>query len=208
MTKFCPLWFAHLLLNLIGKFADKLCVPQVSYDACVTLMQTPSATSSGADGPRIECVKGRDRMDCLDKVKSRQADFMIVDPEDMYVAYRMQNEDFSVFSEIRTLVEPDAPFRYEGIMLVRKGSDIHSMKDLAGKHACYTGYGRNVGFKIPLTKLTKAGVIKYTTEDIPAAEKELKAFSEFFSKGCLVGRYSPDNEINAQLSMFKFNLFD
>ena len=159
-------------------------------------MQSPSTT----EGPRIECVKGRDRMDCLAKVKDRKADFMIVDPEDMYVAYRMQNEDFAVFSEIRTLVEPDSEFRYEGIMLVHKGSDIHSMQDLKGKKACYTGYGRNVGFKIPLTKLTKAGVITYSDEKMPAPEKELKAFSDFFSKGCLVGRYSPDVEINTQLS--------
>lgn len=171
-------------------------------------METPSSSSSASSGssegnsPRIECVKARDRMECLEKVKDRKADFMIVDPEDMYVAYRMQNEDFSVFSEIRTLDEPSSEFRYEGIMLVRKGSDVHSMKDLSGKKACYTGYGRNVGFKIPLTKLTKAGIIKYTSENIPAQEKELKAFSEFFSKGCLVGRYSPDTEINAQLSKF------
>lgn len=176
-----------------------MCVPQINYDACVTLMETASATSN-PNGPKIECVKARDRMECLSVVNSRKADFMIVDPEDMYVAYRMKNEDFSVFSEIRTLVEPQNPFRYEGIMLVHKGSDIHSMKDLAGKKACYTGYGRNVGFKIPLTKLTKAGVVKYTTETMPAPEKELKAFSDFFSKGCLVGTYSPDAEINAQLS--------
>lgn len=174
---------------------DKLCVPQVSFDACVNLME-----AAPADGPRIECVRGRDRMDCLAKVKDRKADFMIVDPEDMYVAFRMQNEDFSVFSEIRSLAEPDSAFRYEGVMVVRKGSNIHSMGDLRGKRACYTGYGRNVGFKIPLTKLTKAGIIHYTTETMPAPEKELKAFSDFFSKGCLVGRYSPDEEINVQLS--------
>lgn len=193
----CPPDYPQLTSSLIHPFlTDKLCVPQINYDACVTLMETASATG----GPRIECVKARDRMECLSTVKSRQADFMIVDPEDMYVAYRMQNEDFSVFSEIRTLAEPTSEFRYEGIMLVRKGSDIHSMKDLSGKKACYTGYGRNVGYKIPLTKLTKAGVVKYTSERIPAPEKELKAFSEFFSKGCLVGRYSPDTEINAQLS--------
>lgn len=167
-------------------------------------MEKASATGN-ENSPRIECVKARDRMECLSVVQKRKADFMIVDPEDMYVAYRMQNEDFSVFSEIRTLIEPAAPFRYEGIMLVHKGSDIHSMKDLAGKKACYTGYGRNVGFKIPLTKLTKAGVIKYTTDVMPAPEKELKAFSDFFSKGCLVGKYSPDDEINAQLSEYSSN---
>lgn len=46
-------------------------------------------------------------MECLEKVEKREADFLVVDPEDMYVAFNMKNEDFSVFSEIRTVEEPD-----------------------------------------------------------------------------------------------------
>lgn len=47
------------------------------------------------------------RMECLEKVEKREADFVAVDPEDMYVAFQMKNEDFAVFSEIRTIDEPD-----------------------------------------------------------------------------------------------------
>lgn len=46
-------------------------------------------------------------MECLEKVNKREADFVAVDPEDMYVAFHMNNEDFSVFSEIRTVEEPE-----------------------------------------------------------------------------------------------------
>lgn len=46
-------------------------------------------------------------MECLEKVNRREADFVAVDPEDMYVAFHMNNEDFSVFSEIRTVEEPE-----------------------------------------------------------------------------------------------------
>lgn len=46
-------------------------------------------------------------MECLEKVNKREADFVAVDPEDMYVAFHMDNEDFSVFSEIRTAEEPE-----------------------------------------------------------------------------------------------------
>lgn len=53
-----------------------------------------------------------DRMECLDKVKQREADFLAVDPEDMYVAFQIKNDDFSVFSEIRTVEEPDGEFEY------------------------------------------------------------------------------------------------
>lgn len=43
------------------------------------------------------------RMECLEKVKNRQADFLAADPEDMYVAFNLKNEDFSIFSELRTV---------------------------------------------------------------------------------------------------------
>lgn len=46
-------------------------------------------------------------MECLEMVENRKADFLAVEPEDMYVAFQMKNEDFSVFSEIRTVDEPD-----------------------------------------------------------------------------------------------------
>lgn len=52
-------------------------------------------------------LKSFDRMECLEKVRQREADFLAVDPEDMYVAFNMKNDDFSVFSEIRTVEEPN-----------------------------------------------------------------------------------------------------
>lgn len=52
-------------------------------------------------------------MECLEKLKHNEADFVAVDPEDMYVAYQIDNDDFSVFSEIRTVEEPDGKFNDE-----------------------------------------------------------------------------------------------
>lgn len=76
-------------------------MPHTILDACEKLVATQPS-----DKASIECVGGRDRMECLEKVNRREADFLAVDPEDMYVAFRMKNEDFSVFSEIRTVEEP------------------------------------------------------------------------------------------------------
>lgn len=56
---------------------------------------------------QIKC----NRMECLEKVLRREADFLAVDPEDMYVAFRKKNEDFSVFSEIRTVQEPSGKYK-------------------------------------------------------------------------------------------------
>lgn len=46
-------------------------------------------------------------MDCLYYVQQRQADLVPVDPEDMYVAAKIPNQDFVVFQEYRTDEEPD-----------------------------------------------------------------------------------------------------
>lgn len=43
------------------------------------------------------------RMECLEMVQNRQADFLAADPEDMYIAFNLKNEDFSIFSELRTV---------------------------------------------------------------------------------------------------------
>lgn len=95
-----------------------------------------------------------------------------------------------------------ADFRYEGIMLVHKGSDIKSLNDLQGKKSCHTGYGRNVGFKIPITKLRKHGVLKLSTDPTLASiEKELKGLSTLFTQSCLVGNYSSNDDLNRSLSM-------
>lgn len=140
-------------------------------------------------------------MECLEFVKKRLADVVAVDPEDMYVAYHLDNEDFDVISEIRTVEEKHALFRYDGIILVRKGSDIHSIKDLKGKKSCHTGFGRNVGYKIPLTKLRKGGALKLSNDpELSSSEKELEALSNFFEKSCIVGNYSPDKVVDSVLS--------
>lgn len=90
-----------------------------------------------------------------------------------------------------------AEFRYEGIMLVHKNSTIKSLEDLRGKKSCHTGYGRNVGYKIPITKLRKHGIMKLSSDQyLPSLERELKGLSELFIESCLVGRLSPNEEIN------------
>lgn len=44
-------------------------------------------------------------MECLKKVQNREADVLAADPEDMYIAFNLKNEDFSIFSQLRTVSE-------------------------------------------------------------------------------------------------------
>jgi len=46
-------------------------------------------------------------MECIEKIKQHEADFLTVDPEDMYVAKKEPDGDFAIFEEIRTKEEPE-----------------------------------------------------------------------------------------------------
>lgn len=86
-------------------------------------------------------------------------------------------------------------------MLVRKDSNIRSLSDLKGKKSCHTGYGRTVGYKIPVMKLKKHGILQVSDDaTLTPVERELAALSNLFSRSCLVGNYSPNSDINRTFS--------
>jgi hypothetical protein len=47
-------------------------------------------------------------------------------------------------------------FRYEAVAVVRNNLSISSLQGLRGLKSCHTGVGRNVGYKIPITKVSTA----------------------------------------------------
>ncbi|KAL1488017.1 hypothetical protein ABEB36_015392 [Hypothenemus hampei] len=188
--------------RLLQRQEYKMCVPEDLYDLC-TVMASQETKSS----VKIICVAARDRMECIEKIKKREADFLTVDPEDMYVAKNTPEEDFVVFEEIRTKEEPEAEFRYEAVAVIHKDLNISNIQDLKGLNSCHTGVGRNVGYKIPLTKLQKKGIIGNLAQpDLSPRENELKALSDLFNQACIVGKWSPDPKINLKLKRKYANL--
>lgn len=96
-----------------------------------------------------------------------------------------------------------AEFRYEAVAVIHKDLNINGIQDIKGLNSCHTGVGRNVGYKIPLTKLKKMGIIGPLNEaDLSPRENELKAFSTLFARACIVGKWSPDPTIDAKLSEY------
>ncbi|KAL1122644.1 hypothetical protein AAG570_002971 [Ranatra chinensis] len=127
----------------------------------------------------------------------------------MYVAAKLSDKDFAVIKDIRTKEEPEAEFRYEAVAVIHKDLKIDNLQQLKGLRSCHTGVGRNVGYKIPITKLTNMGILGPMNDPkISARENELKALSQFFSKACLVGKWSPHPEINQRLKSQYSNLCD
>jgi hypothetical protein len=56
----------------------------------------------------------------LDKVQNGEADFVPVEPEDMYIASKMPNQHFMIFKEVRTKEEPagECPYLFYNFGLV------------------------------------------------------------------------------------------
>lgn len=92
-------------------------------------------------------------------------------------------------------------YRYEAVAVIHKDLEINDVQSLRGLKSCHTGVGRNVGYKIPITKLTEMGVLANINDpEYSARENEIRALSTLFDKGCLVGTWSPDPAINQRLS--------
>ncbi|KAG5675967.1 hypothetical protein PVAND_005823 [Polypedilum vanderplanki] len=184
------------------KLFYKVCVPSSVFPACNALL-----TSRANEKFAIDCIVGRDRYECLDIIKKQGADLVALDPEDLYIASKKGNEDFTVFADIRTKELEKSEYKYEGIIIARKSAGIKSLADLKGKKSCHTGYGRAVGYKVPILKLKKHGLFKNDDDlSLSPSEREIKAFSEFFTKSCLVGKYSMNPEVNEKMKKTYPNL--
>ncbi|PNF38524.1 Transferrin [Cryptotermes secundus] len=98
-------------------------------------------------------------------------------------------------------------FRYEAVAVVHNNLSISSLQGLRGLKSCHTGVGRNVGYKIPITKLRKLGILtSLNNPDLTPRENELRALSELFSQACLVGSWSADPVQNQALKVRYSNL--
>ncbi|XP_011497419.1 PREDICTED: transferrin [Ceratosolen solmsi marchali] len=182
-----------------------MCVPEIYWDDCIQMK-----VDSSKKGIPISCISGRDRYECIDKVGRKEADIVAVDPEDMYLAAKHElasRAQYNIVEQIRTKEEPNAQYRYEAVSVVHKNLKIDDPRSLRGLKSCHVGVGRNVGYKIPLTKLSALGVLTdLNSPEYSARENELRALSFFFSKACLVGTWSPDITINQRLKETYGNL--
>nr|AXA98484.1 Transferrin [Nilaparvata lugens] len=180
----------------------RLCVPDTAYKGCLKMVEQGATV-----GVHMECVMARDRLECLEKIENHKADWGAVDPEDMFIAANLGDQYLSIFKEIRTKEEQELEFRYEAVAVVHKDLEISNLEQLRGLRSCHTGVGRNVGYKIPITKLSKMGLLGAMDDtSVSPRENELKALSNFFSKACIVGKWSPDEETNQRLKSKYSNL--
>ncbi|CAL8085584.1 unnamed protein product [Orchesella dallaii] len=181
----------------------RICVPDQDFDTCLKMVNATTSRNG-----TIRCFHAPDKVSCLEKILKREAEFMPLDPEEIYLADRLNPNGFVVFGEIRSENYTTRDFRYEAVAVVRKTSGINSISDLKGKRSCHTGFGRNSGWTIPISHLMNQRQLSPYCDGINASnlERNLYAVSSYFEAACAPGAWTPDKETDRQLKKTYPNL--
>ncbi|ODM93913.1 Transferrin [Orchesella cincta] len=174
----------------------RICVPEVNYAQCLSMVEDGHPKLG-----RIVCVHATDKIACIEKIVKDEADFIPLEPEEIYVANRFQKSGFVILGEIRSEEFSTRDFRYEPVAVVRKSSGITSVSALKGKRSCHTGFGRNAGWKVPFSHLMEKGELSPLCDQItaPTPERDLNAVANYFDSACAPGSWVPEKETDKRL---------
>ncbi|RWS13584.1 transferrin-like protein [Dinothrombium tinctorium] len=162
-----------------GVVTIRFCAPEDVYDYCLQM-----STALGS----VQCVKARDKFECMYLISRDEADILNVEPEDLYLAGRLFNLDPFAME-----VEDLYTYKYKSAVLIPKSSEISSLTDLRGKKSCHTSIGEAAGWNIPIGLLLANNIIT------PDCRGELFSAENFFSQSCAAGRWSKDPVVDELL---------
>ncbi|XP_035209761.1 transferrin-like [Stegodyphus dumicola] len=175
------------VISIVHSSPVRVCVPDSLAGPCALMARDLPET--------FACVIAPDMLNCVKKIRDGEADITNADPSALYLGGKFFN-----LRPLTTELVDGQPFRYQGIALVSKNSDIQSARDLQGRPSCHTGLRRTVGWQIPVGKLLSKNVMRPDCE-----EGELGAVQKFFNGSCLPGKWSTDPILDSSLS--KFNIY-
>ncbi|XP_068210038.1 transferrin-like isoform X1 [Palaemon carinicauda] len=160
----------------------KLCISSRSeYDKCGAMKHV---FKSRRIRPHLECVNPSNDS-CLPVLAQGRAQIAVLDQGDVYKGH-LEYGFVPVVSERYGQLDAS----YFAVAVVRANSGITSLSQLKGKKSCHTGIDRTAGWKIPISALLEAGLLKPGDCDF-AGE-----MGRFFSSSCAPGAKDPDYDVN------------
>nr|XP_045581197.1 transferrin-like isoform X2 [Procambarus clarkii] len=145
-------------------------------------------------GQQFVCVSARDRFDCVRRMMRGQIDmtplpgsYLNIDPNLRIIAMA-RDPSYSI-----------EEYRYKAVMVVRRAT-VSQIRDLRGKKACHTGYGRTTGWQIPVALLKRQGVIQPPCNPNQSTlEHEIVAVATAFNRACVPGEWATSKSVDASL---------
>ncbi|XP_067128078.1 transferrin-like [Centruroides vittatus] len=165
----------------------KLCLNESNYQYCNEMSQY-----------HIECVLGRDNIDCMRLIQDGKADIVKLEPPEIYTAGSYF--DLEVIAT-NLVTESNLGYRFQTVAVVKSGSGINTLKDLKGKKACFSSVGEAEGWNIPV------GIILNEVNDVECKKgNDLTSIGSFFQSSCAAGSWSFDDEVDEKLKTENKNL--
>ncbi|XP_022256307.1 melanotransferrin-like isoform X2 [Limulus polyphemus] len=134
--------------------------------------------------PEIRCINQVSEADCMEAVKSRDADVIILDSGDIYRAGRYYGLKPVVGERYN-----DSDISSWAVAVVRRGSNIKRLSELKGRQSCHKEMMDTSGWAAPVSRLMDARLV---TSHICDATSSI---AEFFSASCVPG--AADRKLNA-----------
>jgi melanoma-associated antigen p97 len=95
----------------------------------------------------LKCTKGYDTDECIKMIDSEKAHIMTLDAGEVFIAGRY----FSLIPIMQEKLEGGFS-NYYAVAVVKKNTlpDVHHIRDLKGKKACFAYVGSQAGWNIPI----------------------------------------------------------
>lgn len=186
----------HGSVNIERKW--RLCVVKSEHTSkritsfCPKLVESP-----------IQCVIEPDRFSCLRRIIEGEADFTVVEPEELIAIKNYYLYKVLVTNELKlTQYEPD---RFKIVAIAHK--NIQRTWDIKGKRLCHPGFNTVDDWSAVFsTYLENLIISKECNFNMTLFENRVHALSNFFEVACIAGPWSSDAMFDYQLKSKYKNL--
>ncbi|XP_029047625.1 transferrin isoform X1 [Osmia bicornis bicornis] len=178
----------------------KLCVVESVHTSKRISRLCPQLVTTGS---QVECVIGNDRFNCLRRLTMANADFAVLEPEDLVAASAYNEYNILVTNELRLF--PDEKQRYEMVVLVHK--DVKNIWDVKSKIFCHPGLDNTDDWTNAFsTYFEKWVILKQCDPEKTLMENRMTGLSDFFDAACIAGPWSADSVFDSKLKSKYRNL--
>lgn len=196
------MWTASVISLLLAVFSPtsalyKLCVlPRtLSYYSADQICQNLEHTE-------FRCVIAVDRLDCMRKINSREADLAVFEAEDVLVAADDTHlSDIHITHKIHA--SDDKIWEFAVVALISNKAKINKLSDLKGKRLCHPGnnpYSTSYDWSEVFSLYFENRVApQLCDEELSVEENRVKGLAQFFGESCKPGTWAADPEVDREL---------